>query len=118
MTIYLIERITKNIMDENTLELLKQYFNAQIEGLKIYIDERFKNMEKTNTDNNQRIESRLANHETRISNLENCEGNKAIGLLRSIKDGAIRYLVPSLIVVIVYLLSNGTLAKILGIATN
>ncbi len=108
-------------MGNNEIDIIT-YFDTKFNALKEYFDEKFKNMdEKVNgmkscqDDDINIINTKLNDHETRLVSLENTEGNKARDFIKSIKDNVLKYAVPSLIILVVYLLGTGELVKILGI---
>jgi hypothetical protein len=102
-------------MEDQTIELLKEYFKIQIDGLKAYFDERFKNMENNSNNHIKRIDDKIENHETRISCLEKEDGVKARKVLSNIKNNVLGFLVPAFVMVIIYLLGSGDLLTILGL---
>jgi len=108
-------------MQNNEVDLLT-YFDAKFSALKEYFDEKFKNMDEKFNDMKSCqegdidvITNKLNDHENRLVSLENTEGTKARDFIKNIKDNVMRYAVPSLIILFVYLLGTGEILKILGI---
>jgi 5-bromo-4-chloroindolyl phosphate hydrolysis protein len=108
-------------MGSNEIDIIT-YFDAKFNALKEYFDERFKNSDEkfcTERDSTKSeivsIHNELKEHDKRIDSLEKTEGNKARNLVQSIKENALKFVVPTLIVLVVFLLGNGTLASLIGI---
>lgn len=108
-------------MTNNEVDIIT-YFDAKFNSLKEYFDEKFKNMDSKFSDlksceenDFDLLEGKLSDHESRIKNLENIDGKKAISILNTIKENLLKFAVPSLIILVVYLLGTGELLKILGI---
>lgn len=108
-------------MSTNEIDIIT-YFDSKFNALKEYFDERFRSMddkfscEKDSTKEDlSDIRDLLKDHDQRIGNLEKTEGNKARNLLQSIKENGLKFIVPTLIIIVVFLLGNGTLATLVGI---
>lgn len=108
-------------MSNNEIDIIT-YFDTKFNALREYFDERFKNMdsrisciEVEQEDELNHIAAKLTEHDKRIQSLENTEGNKARDFLNSIKENTMKYAVPSIIILFVYLLGTGELVRILGI---
>lgn len=108
-------------MAANEIDLIT-YFDSKFNALKEYFDERFRSMDEkfscekdSNKEEINDIHSLLKNHDQRIGNLEKTEGNKARNLLQSIKDNTVKFIVPTIIILLAFLLGSGTLQKIIGL---
>lgn len=98
------------------------YFDAKFSALKEYFDERFKSNDarfyserEATKEEIVGIHSQLKEHGMRIEKIEQVEGNKARNLVQAIKDNILRFVIPTLIVVIVFLMGSGKLAALIGI---
>jgi len=101
---------------------IRTYFDAKFESLKEYFDVKFKNMDEKfdnlkidNKAEHISIKESIEKHEGRIATLENCEDRKAKSFLQLIKETVAKWVIPVLLLLLVYALSSGLVATLLGV---
>lgn len=101
---------------------IRSYFDAKFESLKEYFDVKFKNMDEKfdnlkidNKAEHISIKDSIDKHEGRIATLESCEDRKAKTFLQLIKETIAKWVIPVLLLLLVYALSSGLVTRLLGV---
>lgn len=101
---------------------IKTYFDAKFESLKEYFDEKFKNMDEKfdnlKIDNKAEhivLKSQINELEDKVIAIENHDGKKAISFLGLVKETIAKWIIPVVMLLLVYAVSSGLITKLLGI---